>query len=299
LIGPDAHPVYSARGPINTCHVAATTHVRDRDVRITVEDSGLPGIVAELSSIGLGVLDEYLSDLRGLRGFWVKVKRTLFKWRLRWLFWHVGRHLHRFHHRLPHFLPKAKPDKRRSEAAGVERAEFGFPDTTDPHRYETEAEMVSRIFFFNTMSEDDANGRFSLDGDELDLNWETPVTDHPVFGEIEKLHTELAEAMGGRYLPMPLWRGFARKVLVLPHPLGGCRIAPDREQGTVNEWGQVFDGGGQNGTDVHDGLYVVDGSVIPGALAVNPTLTISAQALKTMRHAVGDAAFQQIAATWN
>ena len=37
---------------------------------------------------------------------------------------------------------------------------------------------------------------------------------------------------------------------------------------------------------IHEGLIVVDGSAIPGALAVNPTLTITAQALKAVRHAL-------------
>jgi choline dehydrogenase-like flavoprotein len=34
-------------------------------------------------------------------------------------------------------------------------------------------------------------------------------------------------------------------------------------------------------------LFVVDGSVIPGSLAANPTLTISAQAIKTVERAIG------------
>jgi choline dehydrogenase-like flavoprotein len=38
---------------------------------------------------------------------------------------------------------------------------------------------------------------------------------------------------------------------------------------------------------VHPGLYIVDGSTMPGALAANPTLTISAQAIKAVERAVG------------
>ena len=38
---------------------------------------------------------------------------------------------------------------------------------------------------------------------------------------------------------------------------------------------------------VHPGLFIVDGSVMPGALAANPTLTITAQSLKAVERAVG------------
>src|SRR5262249_33039062 len=58
--------------------------------------------------------------------------------------------------------------------------------------------------------------------------------------------------------------------------------------GVVNEFGEVYDGS-KKSTDPkagHPGLYIVDGSVIPGALAANPTLTISAQALKAVERAV-------------
>jgi cholesterol oxidase len=59
-------------------------------------------------------------------------------------------------------------------------------------------------------------------------------------------------------------------------------------EGVVHEWGQVYDGSKKatDPTAVHGGLFIVDGSVIPGALAANPTLTISAQALKSVECAV-------------
>ena len=275
-------PVYSARGPINTCHVP----LKIGDRHITVEDAGLPSLVAEVVSIGLNILDDYLNAAHAGGRLWAGIRRWWFKFRVRWLFWRAGRHLHRLHRRLPNFLPKAKHKRGRTRAdyAGFEGEPLAvLPKTTDPDRYQTEAEMVSRIFFFNTMGQDDANGRFSLKNGKLDLNWDEPVTKHPVFEEIAKLQKELAEAMGGRYLSMPLWEGFADKKLVIPHPLGGCRIGRSRDEGVVDEYGRVFDGSsGAGPTDVLPGLYVVDGSAIPGALAVNPTLTITAQALKTM-----------------
>ena len=53
------------------------------------------------------------------------------------------------------------------------------------------------------------------------------------------------------------------------HILGGCSIATSRESGVIDARHQVFG---------YPGLYVCDGSVIPGNLGVNPSLTITALA---------------------
>jgi cholesterol oxidase len=93
--------------------------------------------------------------------------------------------------------------------------------------------------------------------------------------------------MGGRYVPFPFWKGLGNKKLVVTHPLGGCPIAPTSFDGVVDELGRVFDGNKPKGsTDVYPGLFVVDGSSIPGAVATNPTLTIAAQALKSVNAAL-------------
>jgi enediyne biosynthesis protein E9 len=51
------------------------------------------------------------------------------------------------------------------------------------------------------------------------------------------------------------------------HPLGGCRMADSEAFGVVNHRGEAFG---------YEGLFVMDSSIIPTSLCVNPSLTISA-----------------------
>ncbi len=57
------------------------------------------------------------------------------------------------------------------------------------------------------------------------------------------------------------------------HILGGCGIAADVSQGVINARHEVFN---------YPGMLVVDGSVIPANLGVNPSLTITAMAERAM-----------------
>jgi cholesterol oxidase len=57
--------------------------------------------------------------------------------------------------------------------------------------------------------------------------------------------------------------------VISAHPLGGCRMADDRNHGVVDDQGEVF--GNPN-------LFVIDGGIVPTALGVNPSLTICALA---------------------
>jgi cholesterol oxidase len=59
------------------------------------------------------------------------------------------------------------------------------------------------------------------------------------------------------------------------HILGGCPIATSPERGVVDTRSRAFG---------HEGLYVVDGSIIPANLGVNPSLTITAMAEHAMSH---------------
>lgn len=53
-------------------------------------------------------------------------------------------------------------------------------------------------------------------------------------------------------------------------------MADDARDGVVNHRGQAYKG--QTGTAVHNGLYVMDGAVVPRSLGVNPLLVITALA---------------------
>ena len=57
-----------------------------------------------------------------------------------------------------------------------------------------------------------------------------------------------------------------RRVMTV-HPLGGCPMGNSAEEGVVDTHGEVFN---------YPGLYVVDGSVMPGPTGANPALTIAA-----------------------
>jgi cholesterol oxidase len=215
------------------------------NLHIKVEDSAIPEMFAAVASTTLNVLDNF-------------AQREILKARLKFS-----------------FLNMATPDLR----------DFfpHLPDTYDPESYQTEREMVSNIFFFNVMGQDDASGKFTLKNDRLDLDWDKKIGETPVFQKIETLLKALATEMGGRYTPFPLWKGLGNKKLIVTHPLGGCPIAPTNLDGVVDELGRVFDGSKPKGSkDVLPGLYVVDGAAIPGALATNPSLTIAAQALKAV-----------------
>lgn len=68
---------------------------------------------------------------------------------------------------------------------------------------------------------------------------------------------------------------------VTVHPLGGCCMATRAESGVVSPEGAVF--AGSTGTKVHQGLYVLDGSIFPSDIGVNPFLTIAALAHQLAR----------------
>lgn len=240
-------PVYTTRGPINLSHVNVNFNGRF----IKIEDCAVPSMFAEFLTKGLEVLDKSGASpnfFRLMQGIW---------------------------------------------QADITDKVFEQPHTADPTKFQTEAEMLVDTFFFNVMSQDKPTGRITLagiDGNQIDIGWEEPIAEQELWKDIEDLLRDFSAAMGGHYIALPGWQGLllGKKKLTVTHPLGGCPIGNTHEDGVVNEFGEVFDARKkpESPDNTYKGLYVVDGAAIPGPLAANPTLTISAQALKAVTHAL-------------
>jgi cholesterol oxidase len=129
-----------------------------------------------------------------------------------------------------------------------------------------------------TMGRDVPGGSMELDGDSLTLDW-NPADSEAHFDAAEETAAMVAEELGGRLGPW-LLRKRTRGTTV--HPLGGCAMGDRWADGVVDASGQVFG---------CPGLFVADGSVMPGPIGPNPSFTIAAVA-----HLVGEAAASRLKA---
>jgi cholesterol oxidase len=141
---------------------------------------------------------------------------------------------------------------------------------------------------FFAVSHDSASGRLVLEDDRLTLTW-PGARDEPVYARLDAALEALVGHAGGSYVKNPLAGTMMGQQPATAHPLGGCGLGRERGDGVVDHKCRVFDpGAGTGATDVHDGLYVIDGAVIPRSLGVNPLLTITALAERAMLHLAAD-----------
>jgi cholesterol oxidase len=119
-----------------------------------------------------------------------------------------------------------------------------------------------------TMGQDVSGGRFRLEGDGLSLDWDPSGASRSYFQSAEELAGRLARHLGGRLAP-PLFARWSRGLTA--HPLGGCPMGRDADAGVVDATGEVYG---------YPGLFVADGSIMPGPVGPNPSLTIAALAAR-------------------
>jgi cholesterol oxidase len=114
------------------------------------------------------------------------------------------------------------------------------------------------------MGRDVADGRLGMDGDRrLTCDWAIDAS-RPFFENLLGAARAIAHELGGELRDTAL--GELERIVTV-HPLGGCRMGADATLGVVDGWGAVHG---------CRGLYICDGSVMPGAVGANPSLTIAA-----------------------
>ncbi|WP_162415466.1 GMC family oxidoreductase N-terminal domain-containing protein [Cyclobacterium roseum] len=135
---------------------------------------------------------------------------------------------------------------------------------------------LARSQVYLVMTHDDGNGTLKMNEEgKLTINWEG-VGKQEIFKKVNSEMYQATEALGGTKIPNPTWNRLMNYDLVTVHPLGGCGMADTADLGVVNHKGQVFEG--ETGNALHEGLYVMDGAIIPRPVGTNPLLTISALA---------------------
>lgn len=140
---------------------------------------------------------------------------------------------------------------------------------------------------FFAVSHDRAAGRLRLEDDRLALSW-PGAKDEPVYKRLDETLRAIVSQAGGDYVKNPMAGTVMGHQPATAHPLGGAGMGRDVATGVVNHKSQVFDAGAAGPAAVHKGLYVIDGSIIPRSLGVNPLFTITALAERAMIHFAAD-----------
>lgn len=125
-----------------------------------------------------------------------------------------------------------------------------------------------------TMGRDFANGRLFLKDNMLDCDWSQKKS-QAYFDRVRRVGRGIAHALNAEYLDNPSYQ-YLHQVLTA-HPLGGCPMGFSPNDGVVNSYGEVFG---------YPGLYVVDGSIMPGPVGPNPSLTIAAISDRAADHII-------------
>ncbi len=130
--------------------------------------------------------------------------------------------------------------------------------------------MSRRSVDWYAMSEDlpDPESRVTVDGGKIRLDWKrSNWTTH------EMLVAAFRERLRAAGYPIVLSRAFDRRTP--SHQCGTVRIGLDPATSPLDPFCRAWD---------HPNLFVVDASFLPTSAAVNPALTIAAQALRVAHH---------------
>jgi cholesterol oxidase len=126
-----------------------------------------------------------------------------------------------------------------------------------------------------SMGRDHASGKLEINGKHLECDWKIKES-QPYYDRLESELRKIAEVLHAKYMENPAFQWNFHQVLTA-HPLGGCPMGQRVQDGVVDSYGEVFG---------HPGLYVVDGSIMPGPVGPNPSLTIAAIASRAAENII-------------
>lgn len=125
-----------------------------------------------------------------------------------------------------------------------------------------------------TMGRDYPDGNLTLADGKLECDWDMKKS-REYFNRVIAVGRSIAKAINAEFLENPAYE-FLHQVLTA-HPLGGCPMGRDENEGFVSTNGEVFN---------YPGLYVADGSIMPGPVGPNPSLTIGAMSDRIADHII-------------
>ena len=130
--------------------------------------------------------------------------------------------------------------------------------------------IASRSVDWYLMSEDlpDPESRVTVKGDRIVLDWRRSNWDAHLL-----LVREVRRLLRRAGWPVLLSRAFDRTVP--SHQCGTVRFGQDPQKNPLDIWCRAHD---------HKNLFVVDAGFLPNSAAVNPALTVAAQALRVADH---------------
>ncbi len=113
------------------------------------------------------------------------------------------------------------------------------------------------------MGRDIPDGHMKLRNGNLDVDWKK-FKSESYFNRVRTTMQNIAHVWGAKFQDNPTW--YLNRLITV-HALGGCPMGRDENEGVVDSYGEVFN---------YPGFFIADGSVMPGPVGANPSLTIAA-----------------------
>jgi cholesterol oxidase len=160
-------------------------------------------------------------------------------------------------------------------------AHLGFSDQHITHRHLRPLppeRPIDDSLVFLMIGRDAADGQMRLTPllKCFDIRWSRRGSE-TLFTAMKQVAYELARGVGAEpFFALDTW---PLSAYITVHPLGGCPMADDPALGVVDDAGKVYG---------YEGLHVLDGSIVPTALGVNPSKTIAALAERGVERLIGD-----------